>query len=217
MKEKIGEVFSIADDNKPVPGCTISKEVYGGENYIMYFSLAGNTDISAEIYPYHKLIAVADGTVEVYGTDGFSKELKTGGSLVTLKDTPVGFKSYKGAVYTEISIRRNDVMNEAIKPGDVFSLKELVPYVEGKIVNMDVVHNDKMKFVVMAFDEGTGIAEHAAPGEALIFALDGEGVIGYEGKEHQIKAGENFHFAKEGLHSVKATKKFKMALLLTLE
>ena len=90
-------------------------------------------------------------------------------------------------------------------------------YQESKIVNMDVVHNDKMKFVVMAFDAGTGLSEHAAPGEALIFALDGEAVIGYEGKEHPIKAGENFHFAKGGLHSVKANGRFKMALLLTLE
>ena len=51
---------------------------------------------------------------------------------------------------------------------------------------MDVVHNDKMKFVVMAFDECTGLSEHAAPGEALIFALDGEAVIGYEGQDHPI-------------------------------
>ena len=51
MKEKVGEVFSIAKDNAPVPGCTISKEVHSGENYITYFSLARNTDISAEIYP----------------------------------------------------------------------------------------------------------------------------------------------------------------------
>lgn len=108
-------------------------------------------------------------------------------------------------------------MNELIKAGEVFRLAELVPYADGKIVNMDVVHNDKMKFVVMAFDEGTGLSEHAAPGEAIIFALDGEGVIGYKGEEHPIQAGENFRFAKGGLHSVKATRKFKMALLLTLE
>ena len=108
-------------------------------------------------------------------------------------------------------------MNEVIKAGEVFKLAELVPYADGKIVNMDVVHNDKMKFVVMAFDEGTGLSEHAAPGEAIIFALDGEAVISYEGKDHVVCAGENFHFAKGGLHSVKATKKFKMALLLTLE
>lgn len=217
MKEKVGEVFSIARDNAPVPGCTISKEVHSGENYITYFSLARNTDISAEIYPYHKMLIVAGGSMEVYGADGFSKRLKTGDSIITYTGTPMGMRSSEGAVYTEISIRRNDIMNEAIKAGEVFRLAELVPYVEGKIVNMDVVHNDKMKFVVMAFDEGTGLSEHAAPGEAIIFALDGEGVIGYEGKDHPIKAGENFHFAKAGLHSVKATKKFKMALLLTLE
>ena len=56
MEEKAGEVFSIAKDNMPVPGCIISKEVHGGENGIIYFSLAKNTDISAEIFPYHKLL-----------------------------------------------------------------------------------------------------------------------------------------------------------------
>lgn len=217
MKEKVGEVFSIAKDNQPIAGCTISKEVCGGENYISYFSLARNTDISAEIYPYHKLIIVADGSLDLYGTDGFLKKMETGDSILTLTDLPMGMRTSEGTVYTEISVRKDDIMNEMVKAGEVFKIAELVPYVDGKIVNMDIVHNDKMKFVVMAFDEGTGLSEHAAPGEALIFALDGEGVIGYEGKEHPIKAGDNFHFAKAGLHSVKATKKFKMALLLTLE
>ena len=217
MKEKVGEVFSIAKENQPVPGCTISKAVHSGKNDIIYFSLAKNTDISAEIYPYYKLLIVAEGSLEVYGAEGFLRKLQTGECIITLTDTPMGMRTSEDAVYTEISIRREDTMNEAIKAGEVFKLAELVPYAEGKIVNMDVVHNDKMKFVIMAFDEGTGLSEHAAPGEAIIFALDGEGVIGYEGKDHPIKAGENFHFAKAGLHSVKATKKFKMALLLTLE
>ena len=217
MNEKTGEVFSIAKDNQPVPGCTISKAVHSGINDIIYFSLAKNTDISAEIYPYYKLLIVADGTLEVYGTDGFSKKVETEESIVTLTDSPMGMRTSEGAVYTELTIRKDDIMNEAIKAGEVFKLAELVSYAEDKIVNMDVAHNDKMKLVVMAFDEGTGLSEHAAPGEAIIFALDGEGVIGYEGKEHRIKEGENFHFAKAGLHSVKATKKFKMALLLTLE
>lgn len=217
MKEIIGEVFSIAKCNQPIPGCTISKAIYSGTNDIIYFSLAKNTDISAEIYQYYKLIIVVDGSIEVYGINGFSKKLNIGDSIITLTDTPMGIKSLDGAVYVEISIRRNDKMNEVIKPGEVFKLAELVPYAKGKIVNMDVVHNSKMKFVIMAFDEGTGLSEHAAPGEAIIFALDGEGIIGYEGKEYLIKAGENFCFAKEGLHSVKAKKQFKMALLLTLE
>ena len=217
MKEKIGEVFSIGRDNPSVPGCTISKEIYGGENSITYFSLAKNTDISAEIYPYYKLIIVAEGSLEVYGKDNFLQKLQVGESILTLTNTPMGMKTAEGSVYTEASVRKESIMNEKIKAGEVFKLKDLVPYGEGKIVNMDVVHNDKMKFVVMAFDEGTGLSEHAAPGEAIIFALDGEAVISYEGKDHVVCAGENFHFAKGGLHSVKATKKFKMALLLTLE
>ena len=184
---------------------------------IIYFSLARNTDIGVEIFPYHKLLIVADGRLEVYGPNGYRKLLGNGDCVLTPTDVPVGMRTDTGAVYTEIEIRRNDCMNETIKAGEVFKLAELVPYAEGRIVNMDVAHNDKMKFVIMAFDEGTGLSEHAAPGEALIFALDGEGVIGYEGKDYPIKAGENFHFAKAGLHSVKATKRFKMALLLTLE
>ncbi|MDD6195584.1 cupin domain-containing protein [[Clostridium] aminophilum] len=217
MREKVGVVFSIAKDNAPVPGCTVSKELSSGENYISVFSLAKDTDISAEIYPYHKLLIISDGNLTVYRTDGDKKLLSAGESIVTETDIPVGMRTDTGAVYTEIAIRREDIMNDAVKAGEVFKLAELVPYQEGKIVNMDVVHNDKMKFVVMAFDEGTGLSEHAAPGEALIFSLDGEAVIGYEGKDYPIKAGENFHFAKGGMHSVKAEKKFKMALLLTME
>ncbi len=216
MKEKVGEIFSIAKENGVVPGCTISKNIYSGKNDITYFSLAKDTDISAEIYPYHKFIFVLDGCVEVYG-NGFNKFVKIDESLITLINTPIGIRTYTNSIYIEISIRKEDFMNNTIKPGEIFKLKDLVPYQEGKIVNMDIVHNKEMKFVVMAFDEGTGLSEHAAPGEAIIFALDGEGVIGYQGKDYPIKTGENFHFAKGGLHSVKATKKFKMALLLTLE
>lgn len=101
--------------------------------------------------------------------------------------------------------------------GKAFSLAETVPYSDGKIVNKDLFHNEKMKFVVMAFDAGTGLSEHAAPGEAMVFALDGEGVIGYEGQEHTLRAGETFCFAKGGKHFVKAKERFKMALLLILD
>ena len=126
-------------------------------------------------------------------------------------------RTAQGSVNTEMSVRKEIMMNEAIKAGEVFRLRDLISYEEDKIMNMAVVDNDKMKFVVMAFDEGTELSEHAAPGEAIVFALDGEGVIEYEGQEHLIKAGENFHFAKAALHSVKATKKFKMALIIALD
>ena len=216
MKEKTGAVFSIAEDNQPVAGCTTSKEVYAsGQDYISYFSLAQDTDISAEIYGYHKLLILHEGSMEVY-TDKQVWALNEGKAFLTPTEIPVGMRTDTKAIYTEISIRRN-TMNNAVKVGEVFKLAELLPYQEGKIINIDVAHNEKMKFVIMSFDEGTGLSEHAAPGEALIFALDGKGVIGYEGKAHPIKAGESFKFAAGGKHWVKADGRFKMALLITFE
>ena len=216
MKEKTGAVFSIAEDNQPVAGCTTSKEVYAsGQDYISYFSLAQDTDISAEIYNYHKLLILHEGSMEVF-TDKQVWTLNEGKALLTPTEIPVGMRTDTKAIYTEISIRRN-TMNNAVKVGEVFKLAELLPYQEGKIINMDVAHNEKMKFVIMSFDEGTGLAEHAALGEALIFALDGKGVIGYEDKAHPIQAGENFKFAAGGKHWVKADGRFKMALLITFE
>ena len=81
MKEAVGRVFSIAGDNRPVPGCTVSKAICDGENGVSVFSLAENTDISAEIYPYHKLLIVADGRLEVYRSDGISRTLGDGECL----------------------------------------------------------------------------------------------------------------------------------------
>ena len=221
MKLEAGKVFSLEKENQPLKGCTVSKELEGGRNPILIFSMDRNTDISPEIFSEHKFLILHAGDLEVYG--GKSQKLQNptvlsqGESILCKVDEPIGMRTKKGAVYTEINIRREDKMNEVIKAGEVFRLKDLLPYGEGKIVNMDVVHNEKMKFVLMAFDEGTGLSEHAAPGEAIFFALEGEAIINYEGTDHTIHAGEQFHFAKGGRHSVKALGKFKMALLLTLE
>lgn len=72
MKEKAGRVYSVAEENAPVPGCTISREISDGERYIGYFSLAEETDISAEIYDYHKLLIVAGGRLDVYFDGNFT-------------------------------------------------------------------------------------------------------------------------------------------------
>ena len=106
-------------------------------------------------------------------------------------------------------------MNANVKTNEVFALKNLISYEKGSIANMDVVSNSTMKYVLMAFDEGTGLTPHRAPGNAIVF--EGKATIGYEGKDYELKEGECFRFEKNGLHSVTANGKFKMALLLVLE
>lgn len=218
MKEKTGQIFSITKDNPTVAGCTVSKSIYSESGYdFTYFSLAECTDISAETYEYPKICIVNFGKMEVYTSDNEIWKLSTDEIIVLPMGKPVGMRTETGCIYTEIAIRKESNMNKILETGKVLKLADLLPYQEGRIVNMDLINDEKLKFVIMSFDEGTGLSEHSAPGEALIFALDGNGIIGYEGQEHKIKAGENFKFAKNGKHYVKADGKFKMALLLTLE
>ena len=108
-------------------------------------------------------------------------------------------------------------MNNQIHAGEALSLANLIDYEDGSITNMDIVHTDDMKFVLMAFDAGTGLTPHRAPGNAIVTALDGEAVIGYEGKDYLVHAGDSFRFDKNGLHSITANKRFKMSLLLVTE
>lgn len=218
MKGQAGKVFSIADNNPCVPGCTISEEISSqGEFSIEVFSLAEDTDISPESYGYNKLWIVEKGSMHAVGQKEDFGGLSRGQMFVTPVNTPIGVRADKDTVYTEIALKEDTEMNKIVKAGDTFALKEMLPYQEGKIVNMDLINDPHMKFVLMSFDQGTGLSEHAAPGDALIFALDGEAVIGYEGEEHTIHAGENFKFDKMGRHYVRADKRFKMALLLELE
>ncbi|MBQ8113076.1 MAG: hypothetical protein IJ146_07690 [Kiritimatiellae bacterium] len=140
MNERKGGVFSIAAENAPVEGCTVSKavaEVAGRR--ISHFALSAGTDISPETYDYHKLWIVIDGEGEVLAAK--NAKIAKGDAFVTPVGQPLGVKTEMGIVYTEIET----------------------------------------------------------------------------GKEHTIKAGENFAFAKNGAHWVRAEKPFKMALLLTLD
>lgn len=213
------KVFSIAEDHPPREGMTISTaEKMSGSTSVTYFSLGKGTDISTESYASTVIyIGCAGSGVFKVGHRLKSMNLSRGEMMTIKENTLCGISTEDGFVYTEIMPQKEINMNNAVKPGEVFTLSELVPYEKGSIVNMDVASNAKMKFVVMAFDEGTMLSPHRAPGDALIFALEGKAVISYEGKEHIISAGENFRFEKNGLHSVKADGRFKMALLITLE
>ena len=210
-----GQVFDIARDNAPMPGCTVSKCMSGpGEPAVTCFSLAAGTDIGAESHPADKLLFCHFGETVVFELGGRERRLSAFCCSIMRKDVATGLRSEAGCVYTEIELEKGSIMNELLEAGKAVQLAQLLDYKADSIVNLDIVKNDHLKFMVMAFDEGTGLSEHAAPGEAIVFALEGTGVIGYEGAEHTICAGESFKFDKGGKHYVKADGRFKMALLI---
>lgn len=212
-------VFRIEQVRPARDGMTISKDAgMDSVNNITFFALGKDTSISRERYDEMSVYIGAGGKASfLVGDEPRTGVLESGDMLVVPGGMLSGVETDTGAVYTEITIKKEAVMNNLVKAGEVMKLKDLISYEEGSICNLDVASNDTMKFVLMAFDEGTGLQPHRAPGNAIVFALEGNAVIGYEGKDYKISAGENFRFEKNGLHSVTADGKFKMALLLVLE
>ena len=201
----MNNVFKIEDLRPIRDEMTISRSArLGSENSVTYFSLGKGTSITQESYDTTAVYIVAKGTADfLIGETAKKATASVGDFLIVPPKTLCGVETSTGCIYTE--------------SGEVMKLKDLISYEEGSISNLDVVSNDTMKFVLMAFDEGTGLTPHRAPGNAIIFALEGKATIGYEGKDYTLSEGENFRFDKNGLHSVTADGKFKMGLLLVLE
>lgn len=208
-------VISLLKDHPMIDGLTISTKLFP-INQVQCFTLGKQTDISQESYPTKHLFYVLNGSGELLVNHQNIKISKE--DIICVEENQLcGLRTDDGMMYIELILGEENKMNKMIQSGKVFQLADLLPYQKDSIVNADIVSNDKMKFVVMAFDEGTGLSPHAAPGDAVVFALEGSAIIGYEGKNYEIHAGEQFRFDKGGMHSVTAKGKFKMALLLVLE
>ena len=93
-------------------------------------------------------------------------------------------------------------------------LVDLVDYQVGSVVSREIVRKNTGTVTLFAFDEGQGLSEHTAPFDALVYILDGEAEILISQKSFRLKAGEMIIMPATQPHSLKATKKFKMLLIM---
>ena len=168
-------------------GMTVSRDSkLGDKTKVTYFSLGEHTSISQESYDRVTMYVGASGSgTFLLGKEPEKVTLSPDRALVVSAGTLCGMETEEGLVYTEIILDKENVMNDIVKTNEVFALKDLISYEEGSIANMDVVSNPTMKYVLMAFDEGTGLTPHRAPGNAIVFALEGNATIGYEGRDYE--------------------------------
>ncbi len=213
MKGKAGEFFRF--DDKALAGVTQSQEISeDGEAQVVDFLLAPGTGISRESHPQIKFWLVTSGSGTA-GADGFADQsLKALTAYAVPANVPAGIETEEGMGYVEAVLGEGTDLPGALKEGRAVDLASILPTSEGRILNMDLARSGRAKLALMSFGAGTGLPEHSAPGDALVFAIEGEGVIGYEGREHPVKSGDCFMFKKGGAHFVRAEKPFKMMLLV---
>ena len=207
---KFSEVYKIKSE------LTISTKLGLSDAPITYFRLGRGTDISKESYDSPVLYIGTDGSGRFHLNENDEVKMSGNDILYVTPKTLCGMSAGNedGLAYIEILLEKEINMNSALKAGEVTKLKNLLDYEKGSITNLDLIGQDNLKFMIMAFDEGCYLSEHRAPGEAIVFALEGKGIINYEGTDYEVNEGDNFKFDKNALHSVKAVGRFKMALLL---
>ena len=211
-----GSKFKFSEEYKIKSELTISTKLGLSDAPITYFRLGVGTDISKESYDSPVLYIGTDGSGRFHLNENDEVKMSGNDILYVAPKTLCGMSAGNedGLAYIEILLEKEINMNSALKAGEVTKLKNLLDYEKGSITNLDLIGQDNLKFMIMAFDEGCYLSEHRAPGEAIVFALEGKGIINYEGTDYEVNEGDNFKFDKNALHSVKAVGRFKMALLL---
>ena len=90
----------------------------------------------------------------------------------------------------------------------------LVDYQVDAIVSRTLIDKNAGTITVFAFAEGQKLSEHTAPFDAMIHIMDGYYEVTISGKAHQLKAGDMIIMPANKPHGIKATKNFKMLLIM---
>lgn len=105
-------------------------------------------------------------------------------------------------------------MSEKEILAQVFDLEKLLDYQDGSVVSRTLINKDMGTVTLFSFDKNEGLSEHTTPFDALVYVFDGEAEIIISKKSHIVKKGQMIIMPANEPHSLKATTKFKMMLVM---
>ncbi len=108
----------------------------------------------------------------------------------------------------------NKKMFKNIDFSSALNLTEQVQYQDGQIVSKTLAQNDYVSITLFAFEKGEEISTHESGGDALVTALDGVGEVTIAGENFNVSAGQSILMPSDTPHSVRATERFKMLLIV---
>lgn len=96
----------------------------------------------------------------------------------------------------------------------VLQLDALADYQEGRVVSRTLSQGRALSVTLFAFDKGEEISTHSAPGDAMVYLLDGEAEVTIGGEKFVLKAGETIVMPAQIPHGLMAKERFKMLLIV---
>ena len=210
----MSKIYNLKNDTKIVAKSVVSKRLFECENaHVDVFAMDAGEELDHEMLFCDSLSWVIEGEASLlYGERNFTLtdevacliEKKVWRKLVFQKPTK----------YVSIDFKE-DLMIEHLDKASVFSLVDAVAYEEGKIVSKTLVKNENGSMSLISFSKDQQLSTHAAPGDALLVALDGEMKLTIGDEHFDIKKGDTIVLPGKIPHALKIADKFKMLLIVT--
>ena len=102
----------------------------------------------------------------------------------------------------------------SIPAAEALDLAALIAYTEQGISSRVIAQAGGGNVTLFAFDEGQGLSEHTAPYDASVIITEGEADIKISGASFHLKESDMITMPANEPHSLKATKRFKMILIM---
>jgi quercetin dioxygenase-like cupin family protein len=97
---------------------------------------------------------------------------------------------------------------------NIITLKDSIKYQDGSVVSKEIIKAEGGTVTVFAFDAGQGLSEHISPFNVLVQIIEGEAHINIEKTPYMLTEGQSIELPSNKAHSLKASKRFKMLLIM---
>lgn len=208
------KIYNISNDISIERGSIVSKRLFANANlHVDLYALDANEEIDKEKLFGDSLAWAIEGEISLFYEDKEFK-LKADEACLIEKGAWRKFITNYEAKLILITFKEN-VMIDHLDKAKVFALADAAAYQEGKIVSKTLVKNDKGTMTLMSFHGEQELSTHAAPGDALLVALDGELDLTIGDEKFDIKAGDSIVMPGKIPHGLVIKDKFKMLLIVT--
>ncbi|MHB1421214.1 MAG: cupin domain-containing protein [Bacillota bacterium] len=93
-------------------------------------------------------------------------------------------------------------------------LSPLVTYQDGQVVSRTLAQNEAMNMTLFAFAVGEGLSSHTAPGDAMVYIMDGQAEVTVGEEKIIARKGQVVILPAHVPHALDAQEKFKMLLVV---
>ena len=210
----MSKIYNLNADTKVIAKSVVSKRIFDCENaHVDVFAFDAGEELDHEMLFCDSLAWVLQGGASLhYG----EKQMRLGGEQACLIEKKVWRKLVFNEPTKYVSIDfKEDLMIDHLPKAAIFSLVDAVEYEEGKIVSKTLVKNESGSMSLLSFSKDQQLSTHAAPGDALLIALEGELDLKIADESFHLVKGDTIVLPGKIPHALKVADKFKMLLIVT--